>query len=251
MSPRLNIPQARLLDEFESMFPEPALSASSQQSVEVRRLPVGAQLRHLTCPAENRFCPLCARNPLKRCKSSENFAAKHLETQSLAAPCGAPITVALSLGQAARQPSSADPGSSQAASFGQHSEDVRLEFSLLNGSIHDSWLQQGHEGVRMDEDIRAQCEVLVCRRPPPPAEGARKKAPKSTEARPLLDGGHMTQHTPELRVKATVEAGLVSLADFAVQGLDRPYLECWRNLLLACACGIYFRKPYLIPKSNP
>lgn len=28
----------------------------------------------------------------------------------------------------------------------------------------------------------------------------------------------MTQHTPELRVKATVEAGLVSLADFAVQG---------------------------------
>lgn len=56
-----------------------------------------------------------------------------------------------------------------------------VQFSLLNGSIHDSWLQQGHEGVRMDEDIRAQCEVLVCRRPPPPAEGARKKAPKSTE----------------------------------------------------------------------
>jgi len=45
MSPRLNIPQARLLAEFESMFPEPALSASSQQSVEVQRLPVGAQLR--------------------------------------------------------------------------------------------------------------------------------------------------------------------------------------------------------------
>ena len=28
----------------------------------------------------------------------------------------------------------------------------------------------------------------------------------------------MTQHTPELRVKATVEGGLVSLADFVVQG---------------------------------
>ncbi|DBB00042.1 TPA: hypothetical protein ACH3X1_013901 [Trebouxia sp. C0004] len=223
MSPRLNIPQARLLDEFESLFPEPPLSATSQQSVEVQRLPVRAQLRfqhdceHLTCPAENRFCSLCARNPLKRCKSSENFAAKHFETQSLAAPCGASITVALSAGQAARQPSDADPGSSQAASFGQHSEHVRLEFSLLNGSIHDSWLQQGHEGVRMDDDIRARCEVLACQRPPPPAEGARKKAPKSTEARPLLEGGHMTEHTPELRVKATVKAGLVSLADFVVQ----------------------------------
>ncbi len=43
--PRLNIPQARLLDEFESMFPEPALSASSQQSVEGQTLPVRAQLR--------------------------------------------------------------------------------------------------------------------------------------------------------------------------------------------------------------
>ncbi len=38
------------------------------------------------------------------------------------------------------------------------------------------------------------------------------------QARPLLEGGHMTQHTPELRVRATVEAGLVSLADFVVQG---------------------------------
>ncbi|KAL0051206.1 hypothetical protein WJX82_003759 [Trebouxia sp. C0006] len=241
MSPRLNIPQARLLDEFESMFPEPALSESSQQSVQVQRLPVGAQLRfqhdceHLTCPAENRFCSLCARNPLKRCKPSENFAAKHLETQSLAAPCGASITVALSLGPA-RQPSSADPGSSQAASFGQHSEDVRLEFSLLNGSIHDSWLQQGHEGVRMDEDIRARCEVLACQRPPPPAEGARKKAPKSSEARPLLEGGHMTQHTPELRVKATVEGGIVSLADFVVQENSETQLgKDVKYKMLVCA----------------
>ncbi len=56
-----------------------------------------------------------------------------------------------------------------------------VQFSLLNGRIHDSWLLQGHEGVRMDEDIRARCEVLACKRPPPPAEGARKKAPKSTE----------------------------------------------------------------------
>ncbi len=55
-----------------------------------------------------------------------------------------------------------------------------MQFSLLNGSIHDSWLQQGHEGARMDEDIQERCEVLACTRPPPPAEG-RKKAPKSTE----------------------------------------------------------------------
>jgi len=62
-----------------------------------------------------------------------------------------------------------------------HTLPAVVQFSLLNGSIHDSWLQQGHEGVRMDEDIRARCEVLACQRPPPPAEGARKKAPKSTE----------------------------------------------------------------------
>ena len=55
-----------------------------------------------------------------------------------------------------------------------------LQFSLLNGSIHDSWLQQGHEGVRMDEETQARCEVLACQKPPP-AEAGRKKAAKTAE----------------------------------------------------------------------
>ncbi len=47
------------------------------------------------------------------------------------------------------------------------------------------------------------------------------------QARPLLEGGHMTQHTPELRVKATVEGGIVSLADFVVQGeSELPDMSC-------------------------
>ena len=37
-----------------------------------------------------------------------------------------------------------------------------VQFSLLNGSIHDSWLQQGHEGMPMDEEMRGKCEVLAC-----------------------------------------------------------------------------------------
>ena len=37
-----------------------------------------------------------------------------------------------------------------------------MQFSLLNGSIHDSWLQQGHEGLPMDEEMRGKCEVLAC-----------------------------------------------------------------------------------------
>ncbi len=37
----------------------------------------------------------------------------------------------------------------------------------------------------------------------------------------------MTQHTPELRVKATVEGGIVSLADFVVQGeSELPDMSC-------------------------
>jgi len=43
MSPGLNIPQAQLLDEFERLVPEPALSASLQ-SLEPDALPVQPQL---------------------------------------------------------------------------------------------------------------------------------------------------------------------------------------------------------------
>ena len=38
-----------------------------------------------------------------------------------------------------------------------------MQFSLLNGSIHDSWLQQGHEGLHLDKEMQARCEVLVCK----------------------------------------------------------------------------------------
>jgi len=42
----------------------------------------------------------------------------------------------------------------------------------------------------------------------------------------------MTEHTPELRVKATVEGGLVSLADFVVQGEpELPDMSCCVLLL--------------------
>ena len=58
-----------------------------------------------------------------------------------------------------------------------------MQFSLLNGSIHDSWLQQGHEGLHLDEEMQARCEVLVCKGPDP-AEVGRKKA-KTNEVAPL------------------------------------------------------------------
>ena len=55
-----------------------------------------------------------------------------------------------------------------------------VQFSLLNGSIHDSWLQQGHEGMTLDDKIRAKCEVLACQKPPA-TEPNRKKADKASE----------------------------------------------------------------------
>lgn len=39
-----------------------------------------------------------------------------------------------------------------------------LQFSLLNGSTHDQWLQQKHDGAKMDEDSRLACEVLRSRK---------------------------------------------------------------------------------------
>ena len=39
-----------------------------------------------------------------------------------------------------------------------------LQFSLLNGSAHDQWLQQKREGAQMDEDSRLACEVLRSRK---------------------------------------------------------------------------------------
>lgn len=39
-----------------------------------------------------------------------------------------------------------------------------LQFSLLDGSTHDQWLQQKREGAKMDEDSRLACEVLRSRK---------------------------------------------------------------------------------------
>ena len=36
--------------------------------------------------------------------------------------------------------------------------------------------------------------------------------------RPLLEGGPMTEHTPQLRVRAMLQGGRVSLSEFVVNG---------------------------------
>ena len=56
-----------------------------------------------------------------------------------------------------------------------------VQFSLLNGSIHDSWLQQGHEGMSMDEEMWAKCEVLACIHKPHNTDPSRKKSDKVAE----------------------------------------------------------------------
>lgn len=56
-----------------------------------------------------------------------------------------------------------------------------VQFALLNGSIHDSWLQQGHEGMSMDEEIRAKCEVLARIHKPHNTDPTRKKSDKVAE----------------------------------------------------------------------
>ena len=99
-------------------------------SQHVPTVTAAAVCRHLTCPAENRFCPLCSRNPLKRCRSTDNFATKQFEEVSLTAACRAPIAVAYSTGQTARQPISAGPSSSLAGSAEQQHGAVRLEVCM-------------------------------------------------------------------------------------------------------------------------
>lgn len=59
-----------------------------------------------------------------------------------------------------------------------------VQFSLLNGSIHDSWLQQGHEGMPMNDEIRGKCEVLACSKQFT-AEPHRKKPDRASEVNSL------------------------------------------------------------------
>ena len=61
-----------------------------------------------------------------------------------------------------------------------------VQFSLLNGSMHDSWLQQGHEGMPMDEEMRSRCEVLARIRPPP-NEPHRKKPDRASEVHAYVE----------------------------------------------------------------
>ena len=49
--------------------------------------------------------------------------------------------------------------------------------------------------------------------------------------RPLLEGGAMTERTPQLRVRAMLQGGRVSLSDFVVHGnpsmrLCQQYMLC-------------------------
>lgn len=107
--------------------------------------------RHLTCTAENRFCQLCARNPQKRCSFGNDFAAKHLETQALAAPCNAPIRISFSSGKSRDRSASAEPSSSQASSADLANDNVYLEVRATSSwylSLH-IWsasigMQQSH-----------------------------------------------------------------------------------------------------------
>lgn len=55
--------------------------------------------RNLTCL--RRFCPLCSQNPNRRCQSDNNFALKHVESEPLAAACGATISICLTEAQPA------------------------------------------------------------------------------------------------------------------------------------------------------
>lgn len=62
-----------------------------------------------------------------------------------------------------------------------------VQFSLLNGSIHDSWLQQRHGGMPMDEEMRAKCEVLACVHNLNPTDPNRKKSDRSSVVRYSLE----------------------------------------------------------------
>lgn len=93
-------------------------------AAKIHSLPVDAYLglktdlnvvacRHLACSADNRFCRLCQRNPLKRCSPTSNFAIKQLETQTLKAPCDAAIKVVFASETMAAEPGSPSLGSAE------------------------------------------------------------------------------------------------------------------------------------------
>lgn len=48
---------------------------------------------------------------------------------------------------------------------------------------------------------------------------------------PLLEGGYMTDHTPQLRVRANLQGGRVSLAQFFVHGKLRRKRDCCASVM--------------------
>lgn len=53
-----------------------------------------------------------------------------------------------------------------------------LQFSLLNGSTHDIWLQQGNENAALDEQMQSRCEVLTCKKT---ADSGRRRPARPSE----------------------------------------------------------------------
>lgn len=103
--------------------------------------------RHLTCSANNRFCKLCERNPLKRCNPSSNFATKQFETQVLRAPCDAAIKVLFAGGQTSTQAAAAESGSLSVGCAEPEMDDVCLEVTACHSTLHASSVQLSTSSV--------------------------------------------------------------------------------------------------------
>ncbi|DBA71141.1 TPA: PSII 6.1 kDa protein, variant 3 [Trebouxia sp. C0005] len=212
LSPKLGISQEHLLSEFDQLLAPGSQThiqscgfefATGLASVDAPQGQLSFQHEcvHLTCPLNNTRCALCQQNPNRRCEVGNNFAPKQLEKQHLTASCGSPINLNLknlvpawkdSTAEAQSSPTTSPPGT----------ERLCLEFSLLNGSTHDQWLQQKHDGAKMDEDSRLACEVLRSRK-------AGRKA--------LLQGGWMSYRTPENRIRVEITNKPLMLVDLTIQ----------------------------------
>ncbi|KAL3143120.1 PSII 6.1 kDa protein [Trebouxia sp. C0009 RCD-2024] len=178
--------------------------------------------RHLTCPAENTTCPLCQHNPNRRCQLADNFAPKQLEKQPLLSCCGSSVRIGLMHCNNLWQEPFESCSSSRQASV-QECEEICLEFSLLNGSAHDHWLRQGHEGCAMDDQSRLACEVLRSRK---------------TGRQALLQGGFMSHRTPEHRIRVGVTNKPTVLVDLTVQENSEAQLgkDVQYKLLVRALC---------------
>ncbi|KAL0030750.1 hypothetical protein WJX77_004631 [Trebouxia sp. C0004] len=211
LSPNLGIPQEHLLSEFDQLIAPDSetyiqsrgFAAAGLASVESHQgqLTFQHECLHLTCPLDNTVCALCQQNPNRRCEVGNNFALKQLEKQPLTAPCGSSINISFKTLAPDWKDSTAEAQSSSTASLPEP-ERLCLEFSLLNGSAHDQWLQQQREGAKMDEDSRLACEILRSRK-------AGKKA--------LLQGGWMSHGTPENRIRVQTTNKPLMLVDLTIQ----------------------------------